>query len=225
VVLQFICRLTNSFTGPYRSRLFAPCRFRKRRHLLQVSTRYVSKGTFSPIFTFIRDNIYVIKTLKEFQYIDDIQKDQGANVRQKAKDITNLLQDDARLRQERKSRATMRDRMTGRNDYDDDDEGNVRRSRSTPPAASSSRPGKDDDDLKRAIEASKRSHEADQARQRRKNAEYVCRHFCHCSSDGVACRENDLEAALRLSREEEANRSRALEDANQRALFDDQNHL
>lgn len=31
--------------------------------------------------------------------------------------------------------------------------------------------------------------------------------------------------ALRISREEEANRNRALEDANSRALFDDQNQL
>jgi epsin len=31
----------------------------------------------------------------------------------KAKDITNLLTDDTRLRQERKSRANMRDRMLG----------------------------------------------------------------------------------------------------------------
>lgn len=122
----------------------------------------------------------------------------------------------------------MRDRMTGRNDYDEDDESTARRSRSTPPVASSSRPGKDDDDLKRAIEASKRSHEADQARQRRKNAEYVrcvCLHRCHRSPDNLDCRENDLEAALRLSREEEANRNHALEDANQRSLFDDQNQL
>lgn len=125
-----------------------------------------------PVSVLLRDNIYVIKTLKEFQYIDDLQKDQGANVRQKAKDITNLLQDDARLRQERKSRATMRDRMTGKNGYDDEDESNARRSHSTPPIPSSSRPNKDDD-LRRAIEASRQSLEADQARQRRKTAEYV----------------------------------------------------
>jgi hypothetical protein len=38
-------------------------------------------------------------------------------------------------------------------------------------------------------------------------------------------REGDLQAALRLSQDEEAARNRALEDANSRALFDDQNQM
>ncbi|KAJ3521818.1 hypothetical protein NMY22_g12153 [Coprinellus aureogranulatus] len=63
------------------------------------------------VVIYFRDNIYIIKTLKEFQYIDEDGKDQGANVRQKAKDITNLLMDEDRLREERRSRAHMRDRM------------------------------------------------------------------------------------------------------------------
>lgn len=112
----------------------------------------------------------MIKTLKEFQYIDDFQKDQGANVRQKAKDITNLLQDDARLRQERKSRASMRDRMVGGREIDDDEDFGARRSQSTPPVATQRRP-KDDEEIRRAIEESKRSLERDQARQNQKSAE------------------------------------------------------
>lgn len=46
-------------------------------------------------------------------YVSEDGKDVGANVRQKAKDITNLLQDEDRLRAERKSRGAMRDRMLG----------------------------------------------------------------------------------------------------------------
>jgi hypothetical protein len=38
-------------------------------------------------------------------------------VRQKAKDIANLLQDDNRLREERRQRQQMRDRMAGVGDY------------------------------------------------------------------------------------------------------------
>lgn len=38
-------------------------------------------------------------------------------VRQKAKDISSLLMDDARLREERQSRGQMRDRMAGVGDY------------------------------------------------------------------------------------------------------------
>ena len=63
------------------------------------------------VVIYFRDNMYIVKTLKEFQYVDEYSKDQGANVRQKAKDITNLLQDESRLREERRSRASMRDRM------------------------------------------------------------------------------------------------------------------
>jgi epsin len=38
-------------------------------------------------------------------------------VRQKAKDITNLLMDDNRLREERQQRQSMRDRMANVGDY------------------------------------------------------------------------------------------------------------
>jgi epsin len=50
---------------------------------------------------YFQDNIYIIKSLSEFQYVDEDGKDQGANVRQKAIDITNLLRDERRLREER----------------------------------------------------------------------------------------------------------------------------
>jgi hypothetical protein len=43
------------------------------------------------------------RTLKEFVYVDEDGKDTGMNVRAKAKDITNLLQDDDRLRRERRA--------------------------------------------------------------------------------------------------------------------------
>ena len=56
---------------------------------------------------------YISRTLKEFVYVDETGKDVGANVRQKAKDITNLLMDEDRLRAERRSRGAMRDRMLG----------------------------------------------------------------------------------------------------------------
>lgn len=108
--------------------------------------------------------------------MDEFQKDQGANVRQKAKDITNLLQDDARLRQERKSRTQMRDRMVNGVGNDDEFGGNEdfsRRSRSVPPPSSSSsrRPPRDDDEMRRAIEESKRSLQAEQDKQNRMTTE------------------------------------------------------
>ncbi|KAJ3709953.1 hypothetical protein C8R42DRAFT_617405 [Lentinula raphanica] len=156
------------------------------------------------VVIYFRDNIYVIKTLKEFQYIDEDGKDQGANVRQKAKDITNLLQDESRLRQERRARASMRDRMirgaTSDGDHEDPDDENDRRR--TDPRASSRR-NRDEEDLRRAIEESKKS----------------------LAQDRITAEERDLQQAIKLSQEEEAKRNKAVEDSNASALFDDNNQL
>ncbi|KAF8674499.1 ENTH protein [Rhizoctonia solani] len=153
---------------------------------------------------YFKDNLYVIKTLKEFQYVDEYGKDQGANVRQKAKDITNLLMDDARLREERRSRASMRDRMvrggTGEFDTEDDAENeNRRRAQAQQMLGASRSKTKEDDEMRRAIEASKRTLVDEQRRQGE---------------------ERDLAKAIALSEQEEAARKRALQDGG--ALFDDQ---
>jgi epsin len=160
---------------------------------------------------YFRDNLYVIKTLKEFQYIDEEGKDQGANVRQKAKDITNLLQDEGRLREERRNRAHMRDRMIhggptddgGGDDLEDDDENARRRGRTGTLNSKRAKPNNEQDDLRRAIEESKRSLAKEQA-----NKE-----------------EEDLEKALKLSEEEDAKRRKAVEDSNSSSLFDEQSQL
>lgn len=94
------------------------------------------------VVIYFRDNTYLLKALKEFQYIDEDGKDQGANVRQKAKDVTNLLMDEERLRQERRSRTSIRDRMLRSNNDDDDDE-NGGNSRQQSMLTSSSRAGRE----------------------------------------------------------------------------------
>ncbi|XP_067005913.1 epsin-2 isoform X4 [Anabrus simplex] len=47
-----------------------------------------------------KENIFAIQTLKDFQYFEG-NKDQGLNVREKAKQLVQLLKDDERLRNER----------------------------------------------------------------------------------------------------------------------------
>uniref|UniRef100_A0A915E0A9 ENTH domain-containing protein n=1 Tax=Ditylenchus dipsaci TaxID=166011 RepID=A0A915E0A9_9BILA len=47
-----------------------------------------------------RENIYSIETLKDFQHIED-NRDQGLNVREKAKQMVSLLHDEERLKNER----------------------------------------------------------------------------------------------------------------------------
>jgi len=182
------------------------------------------------VVLYFRDNIYIIKTLKEFQFIDEDMKDQGANVRQKAKDISNLLSDEARLREQRRDRAHMRDRMVGKpNGADDDFENeNVRRrSRSAPAgeAGGSGRKRRDEDELKRAIEASKRSLADEQARMGEMTAEYVLAHIDLFKHLIFVSRERDLAAALRLSKEEEERRQKSIDDSNARSLFDEGTQL
>lgn len=153
------------------------------------------------VVLYFRDNLYIIKTLKEFQYVDEDGKDCGANVRQKAKDISNLLGDAGRLREERRNRASMRDRMIrGRPSMEEEEEEFGQRSQAAP-TRSSRTADRDEEELRRAIEASKKSHAEEQARQEE---------------------ESDLQRAIRLSEEEEAKRNKAVEDSNASALFDDQ---
>lgn len=157
---------------------------------------------------YFRDNIYVVKTLKEFQYIDEDGKDQGANVRQKAKDITNLLQDESRLREERRARAHMRDRMI-RGTSDDpsefEDENKHRRSGTgnnpSTNGLAGKRPNRDEEELRKAIEESKKS----------------------LAQERVTAEQRDLERAIRMSQEEEDQRKKQVADTNASSLFDDTN--
>jgi len=179
------------------------------RHVFKSLTLldYLLHAGSENVVIYFRDNIYIVKTLKEFQYIDEDGKDQGANVRQKAKDITNLLQDEARLRDERRSRSHMRDRMSnGRDDDYDEDE---RRRRRAEQERNRRRAGNnEDDELRRAIEESKRMAKEEQDRIR-----------------ANAKDEEELQRALALSKKEEEERIRALEEANKNALFDDSINL
>ncbi|KAJ3560303.1 hypothetical protein NP233_g10926 [Leucocoprinus birnbaumii] len=166
------------------------------------------------VVIYFRDNLYIIKTLKEFQYIDEDGKDQGANVRQKAKDITNLLIDESRLREERRARASMRDRMLrgtngegGAPDEFGGDENRTRRSggqNGRGAGGSGGRPKRDEEgDLRKAIEESKKTLLAEQQ----------------------AAEERELQEAIKLSEQEEEARKHAVEDSNASALFDDQQQL
>ncbi|KAF9973914.1 hypothetical protein BGZ73_002813 [Actinomortierella ambigua] len=160
------------------------------------------------VVRYAKENLYIVKTLKEFQYIDTEGKDQGANgealfsldtnsdlffvrFRQKAKDITALLSDDARLKEERQSRTAMRDRMRGRTgDYE----------RTTPVYE---RPGGNEEerDLQRALEESKRMAQEQEARNRNS--------------------EDELQLALEISKREEQDRLQSAEKFNELSLSED----
>lgn len=55
----------------------------------------------------------MIKMLRNFHYIDDKGKDQGINVRNRSKELSELLQDLDRVRQERKKAKQNKNKYTG----------------------------------------------------------------------------------------------------------------
>lgn len=61
---------------------------------------YIIKTGSEKVAQQCKENIFAIQTLKDFQYTED-NKDQGMNVREKAKQLVALLKDDERLRNER----------------------------------------------------------------------------------------------------------------------------
>jgi len=81
--------------------------------------------------------MYDLKALMTYQHVDDKGKDQGINVRNRAKEIVLLLQSPDRIREERSKAKSNRDKYVGvsnetaafggtksyasRNEYDDDD--------------------------------------------------------------------------------------------------------
>ncbi|KAF9315359.1 hypothetical protein BG003_003108 [Podila horticola] len=155
-------------------------------YLLHVGSESVVK--------YAKDNVYIVKTLKEFQYLDEEGKDQGSNVRQKAKDITALLADDARLKEERRSRNAMRDRMSGRAPG----EGQYG---ATTPIYDQPGAGDDDRELQRALEESRR--------------------MARDMESSRTSEDDDLKKALELSKKEEQDRIKTVEKYNELSLTED----
>ncbi|SMN19881.1 similar to Saccharomyces cerevisiae YDL161W ENT1 Epsin-like protein involved in endocytosis and actin patch assembly and functionally redundant with Ent2p [Maudiozyma saulgeensis] len=137
-----------------------------------------------------KENLYIIKTLKEFRYDDENNIDQGQIIRVKAKDLADLLADDERLRDER--------RLNQSRNYNNPNRNNERRNRSRGNSRSRRSNNNDnnnnnnnnmDDDLRKAIEESKLTVQEDEER-RRQLASYDDE-------------DPEFQAALQLSKEEE----------------------
>ncbi|TYJ52999.1 hypothetical protein B9479_006376 [Cryptococcus floricola] len=187
------------------------------RHVFKALTLldYCLHGGSENVVIYFKDNLYLVKTLKEFVYVDEDGKDVGTNVRQKAKDITNLLQDDSRLREERRSRGAMRDRMLNniessglRGERDSGAPRSPAPPDSPPPRQRPARSRNEDDELERAIAESKRMSE-DEAKRRSMQTQ----------------EEDELRRAIRESEQEEARRKREQEESTKSALFDDNLNL
>ncbi|KAI4161774.1 MAG: hypothetical protein LQ342_004606 [Letrouitia transgressa] len=169
------------------------------------------------VVTWARKNVYIIKTLREFQYVDDDGRDVGQNgtcedgqfhVRQSAKELTSLVLDEERLRTERSDRKTWKSRVTGIEEfaprgYDGDVAQTQRRRAERRPQ----RADEEDAEYKLAIEASKYEAEEDKKRRDRNSV--------------AGADDDDLAKAIKLSKEEEELRRKELEESNASSLFDD----
>ncbi|CAG8500233.1 10015_t:CDS:10 [Diversispora eburnea] len=171
------------------------------RHVFKALTllHYCLNEGSPEVVTYAKENIYIVKTLQEFQYIDEHSKDQGLVVRQKAKEITNLLQDEDRLNSERRQRTDMRNRMTGgRNEVYG---GSIDRSlSSTPTYENSSYYDDEEAEMRRAMEESLKTAESERKDSNEDDAEF--------------------QKALKLSKEEEERRQAELARQTEISLFD-----
>ncbi|XP_041961022.1 epsin-3 isoform X2 [Alosa sapidissima] len=85
------------------------------RHVYKALTLldYLAKTGSERVAQQCRENAFTIQTLRDFQYVDRDGRDQGLNVREKAKQLAALLRDDERLRQERAQALKTKERMAG----------------------------------------------------------------------------------------------------------------
>lgn len=83
------------------------------RHVYKAMTLldYLLKTGSDRVAQQCHENIYVLQTLREFQFIDRDGKDQGVNVREKAKHIVTLLKDEEKLKEERAHALKTKEKM------------------------------------------------------------------------------------------------------------------
>ncbi|XP_037531312.1 clathrin interactor 1a [Nematolebias whitei] len=65
------------------------------------------------VVTSTREHLYDLRSLESYHFVDENGKDQGVNVRQKVKEIVEFVQDDDRLREERKKAKKNKDKYVG----------------------------------------------------------------------------------------------------------------
>ncbi|XP_068182172.1 clathrin interactor 1a [Antennarius striatus] len=65
------------------------------------------------VVTSAREHLYDLRALGSYHFVDENGKDQGVNVRQKVKELVEFIQDDERLREERKKAKKNKDKYIG----------------------------------------------------------------------------------------------------------------
>nr|XP_014342178.1 PREDICTED: clathrin interactor 1 [Latimeria chalumnae] len=74
---------------------------------------YLIRNGSERVVTSAREHIYDLRSLENYHFVDESGKDQGVNVRQKVKEMVEFVQDDDRLREERKKAKKNKDKYIG----------------------------------------------------------------------------------------------------------------
>ncbi|KAK2712017.1 telomere length regulation protein TEL2 homolog [Artemia franciscana] len=74
---------------------------------------YLVRNGSERVVTSARDHLYDLRSLETFIYVDEQGKDQGINIRHKAKELMDFIQDDDKLREERKKAKKNKDKYVG----------------------------------------------------------------------------------------------------------------
>ena len=74
---------------------------------------YLVKNGSERVVTSAREHIYDLRSLENYSYVDDLGKDQGINVRHRVKALIDFIQDDDKLREERKKAKKTKDKFIG----------------------------------------------------------------------------------------------------------------
>ncbi|XP_074605435.1 clathrin interactor lqfR [Brevipalpus obovatus] len=78
-----------------------------------ILLNYLIKYGSERVITSAREHIYDLRSLENYAFIDEHGKDMGINIRHRAKALIELIQDDEKLRDERKKAKKSKDKYIG----------------------------------------------------------------------------------------------------------------
>jgi len=117
--MKQICDLTfqhSSFVPVMRAlmqRLSEPGKYWRHVYKALLVIDYALKNGSPDVVEYCRHHIIEIQTLQRYQHIDEDNRDQGLNVRERAKLVLELINDDKKLEEERKRAYACRDKYVG----------------------------------------------------------------------------------------------------------------
>jgi len=74
---------------------------------------YLVRNGSERVVTSAREHIYDLRSLENYTYVDEFGKDLGINVRHRVKALIEFIQDDEKLREERKKAKKNKDKYIG----------------------------------------------------------------------------------------------------------------